>query len=561
MVEISKLIEIDMEKVIYTRDPIDLSNAVPAEVVKPTLPSKVEKPQLPPAIKLTRGEFEPTAAFNRRVHDASAKRDAELHELQESYRLKVQKHNQKVEKLSQDYNHKLKERNLILQHLQKIQKKDAQKLQAYYKSREVVALSKLNVFASHAVDKVFGQPKLSYISYNPDTELMRFNVTSYDGRNFKKEIAIKIKPTAAKALKDEASHITPLVTFDINVNDDDKVRFSIKEITLDFKNTTYAATDSTASYTFEPTYVTIDNTTDFNAPNSQLALQNTHTTFVLQNPNLNDNKYRFGAVALTADGAIIGVNEQVNEVKSLPVVKKDPKKWLFMIAIESYAETDNVLFADRSAKAVQAVLQRRLGISDEHSYILFDPQATSGAIKDKLKAMLSRVKKGDSIYFYYSGHGVPSKSGAAYILPSDKVVDFIDDDPFFKLESIYALLSDSKAKHSFVFVDACFSGKTDDMLLFKGVAPGIIRTKKTLYDEKKMTIITAGLDDEFSNMYEEKKYRLFSYYLTEALIEGVSDVSVLYKKVNVNVLQRSREMGSRYEQSPQLYGNQKVRLY
>jgi len=202
-----------------------------------------------------------------------------------------------------------------------------------------------------------------------------------------------------------------------------------------------------------------------------------------------------------------------------------------------------------------------LGIDNKHTYALIEAKATSGAIKDKLQALLARVRKGDSIYFYYSGHGIPSKNGDAYILPRDKVVDFIDTDAFFKLENIYAMLSDSKAKHNFIFIDACFSGKTDNKLLFKGVAPGLIRTKKVPYDEKKMTIITAGKDNEFSNMYEEKRYRLFSYYLTKALIDDIKDVSLLYKKINVDVLQKSRELGNRYEQNPQIYGNQKVKLY
>ena len=561
MEKISKLIESDMAKVIYTRDPIDLSTAVPVKVVKPKLPQEVKKPQLPPAIKLTRGEFEPTAAFNRRVQEASSKRDRLLHELQEEYRLKVLAHNKKVEALSAEYNAQLKKRNHILERLQEIQKKDAQSLNEYFKAKEAVALTEIDVFAARAVDSVFGQAKLSYISYNPDSELMHIRVSSYDGKNFSKKIAIKVKPANAKKLKEALSTLTPLVVFDIEIDAHSSVAFAIKEISVTYKTTEYVATDSTTDYRFKPTYVTIDNTTDFATKSSALALENTHVQFALQNPNLNDKKYRLGAVALTADGAIIGVNEQVNEVRALSSVKKDATKWLFMIAIEKYAETDNVIYADRSANSLKAVLQKRLGIPKQNTFALFDKQATSGAIKDKLKRMLSRVKRSDTIYFYYSGHGVPSKSGEAYILPSDKVVDFIDDDPFFKLANIYTLLSHSKAKHSFAFVDACFSGKTDGIALFKGVAPGLIRTKKTPYDEKKLTILTAGLDDEFSNMYEEKKYRLFSYFLTQALIEGVRDVSLLYKKVNVNVLQHSRKMGSRYEQSPQLYGNRQVRIY
>ena len=232
-----------------------------------------------------------------------------------------------------------------------------------------------------------------------------------------------------------------------------------------------------------------------------------------------------------------------------------------MVSIENYAETDDVLYATRSAEAMKKTMQKRFAISDKNTFALFNTKATSGVIKDNFHSLLARVKADDTVYFYYSGHGVPGSDGDAYILPEDKIVDFIDKDQFFKLENIYKELSLAKAKHSFVFIDACFSGKTDNKLIFKGVAPGLIQTKRTVYDEDKLTIFTAGKDTEFSNMYEEKKYRLFSYYLTKSLLANENNVGMLFKKVNLNVLEKSQERGARYIQTPQIYGNQAVRLY
>lgn len=52
---------------------------------------------------------------------------------------------------------------------------------------------------------------------------------------------------------------------------------------------------------------------------------------------------------------------------------------------------------------------------------------TVGAIKDKLRLLRSNVKKGDEIFFYYNGHGIPGaqNNNEPYILASDKVSDFV----------------------------------------------------------------------------------------------------------------------------------------
>ena len=554
------LVEKDMSKEIYGRKPIDLTHKIPPNISTPQLPPKMKKPKLPHVLKLIRDDFETPKAFQLSVQKTAKQREGELKRLQEQYRIDVQKRNNTIEELALEYNRKIEARNHELKKLQKLQDDDLKKLKSYYQEKEREAKKELSHYAANAVSRIYGKPRLLYKSYNADTEMMRLLVTSYDGRNFQKDVTMKIPLEKAKGLKESLVTNTPKVIFDINMADNKSISFSIKEISIAYKGKRYIANDTTSFTTTAPVYVTIENAIqDFNAKSSELSLQKADQTLMLQNPNLSDT-FTLGAVAFAANGSIVGANELVNIIRTLPTPKVDRTKWLFMIAVENYQETDKVEYAQRSAVAMRDILKKRLGINAKHTYALFDTKATSGAIKDKLQAMLVRVKSGDSIYFYYSGHGVPSKEGDAFILPSDKVVDFIEKDPFFKLENIYAMLSDSKAAHSFVFVDACFSGKTDNRLLFKGVAPGLIKTKKIPYDKRKMTIMTAGQDNEFSNMYKEKRYRLFSYYLTKALIDNINDIWLLYKKVNVNVLQKSKELGSRYEQNPQIYGNQKVKL-
>ena len=557
---ISKQIEQKINTFVYSKTPLDVSKAVPKSIKKPQVPQEVALPILPQPIKLTRGEFEKNSAFERRVYEASKKRDAVLTKLQEEYRVKVEVRNRQIEKLSQEYNAAVTQRNRMIKNIQFMIEEDNRELKRHYIAQREFAYLQLNKYAKKAVDNVYGKPKLTYLKYNPDSEIIYLKLTSADGKNFQKEIEIKVRPEIAKKLKKEISTITPNVMFDISKDSSDNLKLEINSITLKYNKQLYVANDVSSEYIAKPMQITIKNKkTNFNINKTQLALQDNYD-FKLQNPNLND-KIVLGAVAYNASGAIVGSNILVNQAKALPTLKAKSNKWLFMIAIENYAETDNVLYATRSAIAMKKTMQKRFRVDEKNTFTLFNTHATSGAIKDKFHSLLARVKSNDTIYFYYSGHGIPGSDGDAYILPEDKIVDFIDKDPFFKLENIYKELSRSKSKHSFVFVDACFSGKTDNKLLFKGVAPGLIQTKRVQYDKNKLTIITAGKDTEFSNMYEEKRYRLFSYYLTKSLLANQKDVSLLFKKVNLNVLEKSKERGDRYTQTPQIYGNKKVRLY
>lgn len=561
LIEISKLIEDGINRYGDKRNPIDISKVILPKIEKPSLPPEVKLPALPTPIRLTRGEFEKTVDFERRVQIASKKRETELKKLQEEYRIKVELRNKEIVRLSKEYNEKVSQRNQIIENIQLLQKRDNARLKRYYQHQKELAYMHLDEFAKKAVDKVYGKAKLSYVQYNPDAEIMYLQVTSSDGSNFKKKIEISIRPKLAKKLKEKIASITPKVMFDININNNKKLQLGINSIIIPFENTLYTAEDVTSQYVAKEMFITIKNreTNFVDSNETKLALQK-NQEFQLQNPNLND-KISFGTVAYSSNGAIIGSNILLNKAKALPNIQVNPHRWLFMISVEKYAETDNVLYATRSAEALKKTMQKRLGIDDKHSFILFNAKATSGAIKDSFLSLLAKVKSNDTIYFYYSGHGVPGSNGDAYILPEDKIVDFIDKDSFFKLENIYKELADAKAKHSFVFIDACFSGKTDNKLIFKGVAPGLIRLKKTPYDKNKLTIMTAGKDSEFSNMYKKKKYRLFSYYLTKSLLSGEKSITILYKKVNLNVLEKSEEMGDRYTQTPQIYGNESVRLY
>jgi uncharacterized caspase-like protein len=284
----------------------------------------------------------------------------------------------------------------------------------------------------------------------------------------------------------------------------------------------------------------------------------------LQNPNLEDT-YQVEALAYKDGQKIKGLdyNDDIpNLLTKYKKTKIDNKKWLFIIGIENYNETDNIKYSKRTALAFKKVAQKTLGIKERNSYTLLDNKATGTAIKNRLRLLLSEVKKGDTIYFYYNGHGIPdpSRGGEPYMLPSDGIPDFIVEEKQFSLRNIYKQLSDSKANKVVAFVDSCFSGATDGVSIIKGVAGSRLVPKKVIFNKSKMVVLTAGRKKQYSNMYQDKGHRMFSYFVMKSLLSGKKDINLLFKEVSYKVSNTSNELGALKKQEPTIAGNRKIQL-
>ena len=243
------------------------------------------------------------------------------------------------------------------------------------------------------------------------------------------------------------------------------------------------------------------------------------------------------------------------------VQQMDTTKWLFAVAIEKYAFTDPVVFSANSGNDFVSVAQKRLGVSKEHTRVLINEDASSAKINFYLKDMLAHVKEGDTVYFYYSGHGIPlpSQNNEPYMLTQDMNPAYMDDERF-KLQNIYNSLSASKASKIIAFIDSCFSGGVDNKSLIKGVAATRVKPKGVTFNKSKMLVISAGSGTQYSNKYDDKTNRLFSYFVMKALINNNSDIQRLYDYVKSNVQEKSYEMGATYEQVPVYEGNIGMKL-
>lgn len=501
----------DMNRVVLS----NLNSYITKEVQNFLTVPLVPEPSLPPTPTLVKGEFEKETQFKERVLLEINKREAQVTALQAEYRSKVEARNKEAEK--------------------RLQLKDKY----------------ADFITKRYFKKMMGGVSLQNPQYDSEKEIMYVDMVSTNS-DFTRPLAIHI-PLAndeAKEIKEQINEQSLDVKALFSV---DKSTIVLNEVKILSNGKSYIAEVQADKFVPQTVKVIL--------PETQAQLD-----AIYQNPNLADlikvPKLSFANSAF--NGGIQFTDDVADGVKQLASTPTDTKKWLFLVAIEDYKETDKVVFAKHSADLIATTLKKRLGISDRNSYVLIDTDATAGAIKDKLAQMITNIQPDDTIYFYYSGHGVPDPvSAESYILPRDKVVDFVVKEPEFQLGNIYRTLSQSSAGKVIVFVDSCFSGRTDNMSVIKGTAPGLIRVKEMDIQEPNMAVITAGKNTQFSNAYDAKGHRMFSYFLIRSLLKERNaplDINTIFQEVSVGVRDESNAKGDIYKQEPQFYGNSSLQL-
>ncbi|MDV5168052.1 caspase family protein [Photobacterium rosenbergii] len=504
---------------IESDDPIALVGAVASLYEKQfttlssvDIPAPIPEPDLPEAPEIVKDQFETKAQFEERVEKLRLQRQQEIAAIQQKYRQQVEARNAKIRALQSNID--LRKENL-----------DDKKSQ----------------LVARAFRDVMGQPVVTTKSYDAENQQMHL-LFKASNQNYQRDIVLNVPLEQAREVYNNIDQLDLALTYNY-----DQQQLELINISGSYQDNEFVGDVAKSQYKPEALSVVLESKADVSVPGLEM-----------QNPNLIDS-FEVDSRLSVAD------NTAADELKSLlanvTAAEADSSSWFFNLSIEDYANSDQVAYARNSGEIMSDVAAKVLGVPERHIYELIDRDATSGAIKDKLRLMLDNVAEGDTVYFYYSGHGIPAiPDNDPYILPQDKIPDYVTDDPFFKLDNVYKTLSSSKAGKIVVMVDSCFSGATDGVSVIKGVAASRLAPKKVSIDPERMVVITAGRDKEYSNMYQEKGHRLFSYYLMKSMIEGNRNIDTLYQQVYDQVKSASFEMGDLKRQHPTITGNQTISL-
>lgn len=183
----------------YLRSP---SKIPKFDIEKPPLPKMPKKPTL------TRGEFETTSAFQKRINQEKEKYIGKAKKLVKEYKRNVDIYNQTVK----DYNDQiLWEKKARLEKVKNMRKR----------------------YMDIAISETLGNPKLKDIRYNADIEQFVGKLVS-SNNNLLLDVKVSVPISVAKDFKTNLSQVKPLVKIDIL---DNKVVFS--KLDFAYNNETY----------------------------------------------------------------------------------------------------------------------------------------------------------------------------------------------------------------------------------------------------------------------------------------------------------------------------------
>jgi len=166
----------------------------------------------------------------------------------------------------------------------------------------------------------------------------------------------------------------------------------------------------------------------------------------------------------------------------------EENNYLFLIAIDDYANLDKLNNCVQSVEEFKDVLLGRYLFSKENVYSIYNSEAKSKNIHDAFKTYIKRLKEKDNLIIYFSGHGhydEHTERGywAAYQSKKD------DDSTFFSNADLIDFIKKIKAKHIVLISDSCFSRA----ILIDGEKKSV----KSLSDYKSRWAITSGIGEVY----------------------------------------------------------------
>ncbi len=200
-----------------------------------------------------------------------------------------------------------------------------------------------------------------------------------------------------------------------------------------------------------------------------------------------------------------------------------PTAFALVIGIEKYRDVPAPAGARADAERFRRVLKETFGVPPDQILEAFDAHASKSDIEKSLNALAKRVRAGDRVYFFFSGHGAPDPaSGASYLVPYDGDPAALDESAL-QLSDVLDRLSKTKAKEVIAFVDSCFSGSGGRSVLPAGARP-LVKLKEVAPPASSVTLFSAATGAEISGPDEAGTGGVFSDYLVEGLATGEADL-------------------------------------
>lgn len=243
--------------------------------------------------------------------------------------------------------------------------------------------------------------------------------------------------------------------------------------------------------------------------------------------NIDDLKNQVKKFELYNKSFSTSYGELVDIFNIKKVEKKRDNAIGVIIGIEDYLNLPPAPYAVNDAMIIEKYFKDLLGIDE---IVFLTNKDVVGLAFDDIfnpdygELQKSIVKNETELFVFYSGHGIPSKSGdEVYLFPQDGKIERVEMQGY-SLSKLYSSLDELGAKRITLFLDACFSGASktsetkemNNLVSMKGVR---IQPKipKPWEKNPNFVVFNSSSYSETSLVFDETETGLFTYYLCAGL--------------------------------------------
>ena len=265
---------------------------------------------------------------------------------------------------------------------------------------------------------------------------------------------------------------------------------------------------------------------------------------------------------------------EIDVERNIPIGRKNPNAMAVVLALENY---DDIIFplakyAERDARIFRLYLQNSFGLDDyqvlpskpwqmeagptrEDFDKIFDPH--QGDLRNRIftASKYSGIDQVD-IHIYYAGLGF-WHSGQPYLIPKDghngQIASFKSLEKILSDLSLLSVLQNIRTMTIFLDIRYINPDKAGEGWQFPDLSD-------------KICILAASMNDETSNIYEEKRHSIFTYYLLKGLSgeakgdDSKIELGELAEYIYRKIPETSKGLPGKISQSPSFIGSDLNRL-
>lgn len=140
--------------------------------------------------------------------------------------------------------------------------------------------------------------------------------------------------------------------------------------------------------------------------------------------------------------------------------------WVFIVSVLEWQDSASYSpFPKENRRDALLVkfFREKKKVPDDHILWFKDSDAKLAVIRSRFSEMLKRAKPGDTLFFYYAGHGSLKDPGVHYLIPYDaRGKDETPKTAWAMPDVIKTIEAEFKGSWAFVTADCCYSGALCD---------------------------------------------------------------------------------------------------